>query len=38
MASGLPIACSNYGSMKEILQDGGEYFDPEDYKKHKEEK
>lgn len=30
MAAGLPIACSNRGPMPEVLQDGGEYFDPED--------
>ena len=36
MASGLPIACSNYGPMREILQDGGEYFDPENYENIKE--
>lgn len=30
MASGLPIACSSRGPMPEVLQDGGEYFDPED--------
>ena len=30
MASGLPIACSNRGPMKEVLADGGVYFDPED--------
>ncbi len=29
MASGLPIACSNYGSMQEVLGDAGLYFDPE---------
>jgi glycosyltransferase involved in cell wall biosynthesis len=29
MAFGLPIACSNRGPMPEVLQDGGEYFDPE---------
>lgn len=29
MASGLPIACSNRGSMPEILGDAGAYFDPE---------
>lgn len=29
MASGLPIACSNRGSMPEVLGDGGVYFDPE---------
>lgn len=28
MASGLPIACSNKGSMKEILSSCGLYFDP----------
>jgi glycosyltransferase involved in cell wall biosynthesis len=30
MASGLPIACSSRGPMPEVLEDGGEYFDPED--------
>jgi glycosyltransferase involved in cell wall biosynthesis len=30
MAAGLPIACSSRGPMPEILEDGGEYFDPED--------
>lgn len=30
MATGIPIACSNRGPMPEVLQDGGEYFDPED--------
>ena len=30
MASGLPIASSDRGSMPEILRDGGVYFDPED--------
>lgn len=29
MASGLPIACSNVGSMPEILKDGGIYFNPQ---------
>lgn len=29
MAAGLPIACSRRGPMPEVLQDGGEYFDPE---------
>ncbi len=29
MASGLPIASSDRGSMPEILKDGGVYFDPE---------
>ncbi len=28
MASGLPIACSNRGSMLEVLGDSGVYFDP----------
>jgi len=28
MASGLPIACSNMSSMKEIVQDGCVYFNP----------
>lgn len=31
MASGLPIACSDRGPMPEILNDGGIYFDPENY-------
>lgn len=30
MAAGLPIACSRRGPMPEVLEDGGEYFDPED--------
>jgi len=30
MKSALPIACSNRGPMREILQDGGVYFDPEE--------
>ncbi len=29
MAAGLPLACSNRGSMPEVLEDGGVYFDPE---------
>ncbi|WP_153161456.1 glycosyltransferase family 1 protein [Zoogloea sp. 1C4] len=29
MASGLPVACSNRGPMREILGDSGLYFDPE---------
>ena len=29
MAAGLPIACSRYGPMPEILGQGGVYFDPE---------
>ncbi len=29
MATGLPIACSQRGPMREVLQDGGVYFDPE---------
>jgi glycosyltransferase involved in cell wall biosynthesis len=29
MAAGLPIACSLRGPMPEVLEDGGEYFDPE---------
>ena len=29
MASGLPIACSNFGPMPEVLGDGGVYFNPE---------
>lgn len=28
MASGLPIACSKYGPMPEVLQNAGIYFDP----------
>ncbi|MCP4971766.1 MAG: glycosyltransferase family 4 protein [Arcobacter sp.] len=28
MSAGLPILCSNYGPMPEILKDGGVYFDP----------
>ncbi len=28
MASGLPIACSNFQPMPEFLEDGGFYFDP----------
>lgn len=31
MSCGLPIACSNRGPMPEVLQDGGKYFDPEDF-------
>lgn len=30
MAAGLPIACSGRGPMPEVLEDAGEYFDPED--------
>lgn len=30
MSAGLPIACSNRSSMKEILSDASVYFDPED--------
>lgn len=30
MAGGLPIACAQRGPMPEILQDAGEFFDPED--------
>lgn len=30
MASAVPIACSNRGSMPEVLGAGGVYFDPED--------
>ncbi len=30
MAAGLPIACSRRGPMPEVLQDAGEYFDPEE--------
>ena len=36
MASGLPMACSNMSSMKEIIKDGCVYFnplDPKDIKK-----
>ena len=29
MAAGLPIACSNYGPMPEVLGEAGLYFDPE---------
>ena len=29
MASGLPIACSNFGPMPEVLGDAGVYFNPE---------
>jgi glycosyltransferase involved in cell wall biosynthesis len=29
MTIGLPIACSNRSSLPETLQDGGEYFDPQ---------
>jgi glycosyltransferase involved in cell wall biosynthesis len=29
MAAGLPIACSRRGPMPEVLEDGGDYFDPE---------
>jgi glycosyltransferase involved in cell wall biosynthesis len=29
MAAGLPIACARRGPMPEVLEDGGEYFDPE---------
>jgi glycosyltransferase involved in cell wall biosynthesis len=29
MASGLPIACSDRGPMREFLKDGGVYFNPE---------
>jgi glycosyltransferase involved in cell wall biosynthesis len=29
MASGLPIACSDRGPMKEFAKDGAKYFDPE---------
>lgn len=31
MCSGLPIACSNRGPMPEVLENGGVYFDPENY-------
>ncbi|MCF8171972.1 MAG: glycosyltransferase family 4 protein [Candidatus Methylopumilus sp.] len=30
MTIGVPIACSNRSSLFETLQDGGEYFDPQD--------
>jgi glycosyltransferase involved in cell wall biosynthesis len=30
MAAALPVACSNRGSMPELLGDAGAYFDPED--------
>lgn len=30
MAAGLPIACSRRGPMPEVLEDAGEYFDPEE--------
>jgi hypothetical protein len=29
MSAGLPIACSQRGPMPEVLEDAGEYFDPE---------
>ena len=29
MASGLPITCSNFGPMPEVLGDAGIYFNPE---------
>lgn len=29
MAAGLPLACSRYGPMPEVLGDAGAYFDPE---------
>jgi glycosyltransferase involved in cell wall biosynthesis len=29
MAAGLPIACSRRGPMPDVLEDAGEYFDPE---------
>jgi glycosyltransferase involved in cell wall biosynthesis len=29
MSFGLPIACSNYGPMPEVLNNGGVFFDPE---------
>ena len=32
MTIGVPIACSNRSSLPETLQDGGEYFDPQDPK------
>lgn len=36
MSSGLPIACSNYEPMPEILKDGGIFFDPTSVKETKE--
>jgi glycosyltransferase involved in cell wall biosynthesis len=30
MTIGVPIACSNRSSLPETLQDGGEYFNPQD--------
>lgn len=30
MASGIPIACSNRSCLPELLENGGEYFNPED--------
>ena len=30
MTIGIPIACSNRSSLPDTLQDGGEYFDPQD--------
>lgn len=32
MTIGVPIACSNRSSLPDTLQDGGEYFDPQDPK------
>lgn len=32
MASGLPIASSNFGPMPEVLEDAAQYFNPEDVK------
>ena len=32
MSSKLPIACSNMGPMREILKDGGMYFNPHNLK------
>jgi glycosyltransferase involved in cell wall biosynthesis len=31
MTIGIPIVCSNRSSLPETLQDGGEYFDPQDH-------
>lgn len=31
MSVGLPIACSNRGPMPEVLENGGVYFDPDDF-------
>ncbi len=32
MASGLPLACSSFGPMPQILKEGGTYFNPENTK------